>query len=680
MNKKLTPFILLTSALLLIGTKATAQVTIGGSVYGGGNYAPVTGSASVTIEQDGATVNGNVYGGGNNITLDGATPYGVNASDVEMTAGTVLGNVSGVHGGVYGGCNVKGTVIGDSEVKIYGGTIGCQDSLNNFKTVDVFGGGLGEQTSVKGDVTVTVNKTGSVAPTIYGDVYGGSALGQVNDEPSDKTTVNILEGTLHSVEETITGGFKIYHGGNVYGGGLGQTGSENVTKGQVNGVVTVNIGTGTVETSGDYAGYTNTPNTGNATIGGNVYGCNNTNGSPQEDVTVNIFKTAHVSGINTIDDEGYAIANVFGGGNQANYLVNKYANVNIYACDNTIERVFGGGNAAATNDVNTMIQGGRFAQVFGGGNGEVTAANVTGNINLGIHGGYVGQFYGASNQNGNITGTISVVVDNDGPCEDELEINELFCGGNFANITGDLETDIACSEGDMKINNLYGGCNQANISGHVVLNVYGGIYDNVFGGSKGTSTTAANIGGDVTLNLYGGTIGNAFGGSNVNGNIEGIITVNVLDIEGDCPLNVTNIYGGSNLTSYTPTGTVTSPVVNVVHIKNGVSGNVYGGSKGEEGTTTNVNANPLVNIGYNADMNGFITPTSTYLTDHAALLTAPRAIIAGSVFGGGDAAVVNGDTEILLRNRAKVFGNVYGGGNMGEVNGNTKVIVNGANN
>jgi len=242
-------------------------------------------------------------------------------------------------------------------------------------------------------------------------------------------------------------------------------------------------------------------------------------------------------------------------------------------------------------------------------------------------------------------------------------------------------TTIDCSNsGDLTINNLYGGCNQANIeNGSVTLNVYGGHYINVYGGSCGTPDEGADIDGNVTLNLYGGTIENAFGGSNVKGNIAGTITVNVIDIEGECPLYVTNIYGGSNMTSYSPGSDVTvSPVVNVVHAKNGIAGNVYGGSKGVSGTEVDVNSSPLVNIGYNSDMNAYLP--STYLDFISTTLgNKPRAIVAGDVYGGGDAATVVGNTKIMLRNRAKVFGNVYGGGNMGEVTGNTKVIVNGDN-
>ena len=70
--------------------------------------------------------------------------------------------------------------------------------------VNVFGGGLGQSTTTEGNVTVNFGDANN-APVHYGDIYGGSALGQVN--AADKqTTVNFAKGTLT---------------GNIYGGGLG---------------------------------------------------------------------------------------------------------------------------------------------------------------------------------------------------------------------------------------------------------------------------------------------------------------------------------------------------------------------------------------------------------------------------------------------------------------------------
>ena len=613
-----------------------AKARVNGGIYGGGSLATTVGNPVVTLTNGALT---NVYGGGKAADVNGAPTVNINGGTVSTS--------------VYGGCDSQGNVSGNITVNVMSGVIGT-----------VFGGGFGSSTTTSGNVEVNIDSLANIpAPIIYGDVYGGSAFGTVNNEATDETSVNIYSGSIT---------------GDVYGGGLGESG--NNVKGTVNGKITVNVGSGTVNTTTGFAITTE----GNASIGGSVYGGNNTGGSPQDDVYVNIWKARG------------SIANVFGGSNAADYApengsptTSKKARVHIYGCDNTIYRVFGGGNAAASPSVETFIEGGTFNQVFGGGNGELGpsyGADINGTVDLGIHGGNVGQFFGGSNQNGDISGAINVVVDNTSNCG-SLVIDEFFCGGNFVDITGNLETDILCSEG-MVVHDLYGGCNQANISGNVVLNVYGGIYTNVYGGSKGlkadpsavppVSAHPANIEGSVTLNLFGGTMENVFGGSNENGNINGRIVVNVLDImDTQCPLNITNIYGGSNLTDYTPTNSsIISPVVNIVHIKNGIWGNVYGGSKGAIGaaTPTLLRANPQVNVGYDASMDTYIPSTGS---NAYSVPIAPRAIVSGSVFGGGDAATVEGSTIIYLRNRSKVFGNIYGGGNMGEVKGNTKVIVNG---
>jgi len=644
-----------------------------GTLYGGANAANIGTSenhSDITVDINSGIV-ANVFGGNNTSgTIHGTIQ--VNIDKTSDACGWYVGNV-------YGGGNLA-SYTGSPQVNI----------LNGLVTTDVYGGGLGSSATVTGNPVVTING-GSVGNDVFGggseaavngatyvtvttgtigrDVYGGGALANTG-----ATTVDILGGTITR---------------DVYGGGLGD-GSHSPKE---NGLVTVNIGEAAGATSGSNA---LTEHSGNATIGGNVYGCNNSAGSPQDDVTVNIYGTAHTEGVNTISDNGYAIANVFGGGNAADYApenglsnTTKKATVHVYGCQNTIERVFGGGNAAATASVVTDIQGGHISTVFGGGNGELGpsyAANVNGTVNLNIHGGNVGEFYGGSNQNGTITGQITTVVDNEGPCP-SLTITEFFCGGNFVDITTDLTTTIDCS--DSHITYLYGGCNQANITGNVTLNLCGGTYEYVFGGSKGRAAQAAvgepgdpgyqpavtalsaNITGNVTLNLYGGTITNVFGGSNVLGNITGTITVNVLDNEStSCPLIITNIYGGSNLTDYQPTDpSLVSPIVNVVHAKYGISGNVYGGSKGEAGTTTTVKANPRVNIGYEPGM----TLPATYNPASYSRQTT----IQGNVFGGGDAAKVEGNTEIHLNKHSKVLGNVYGGGNMGQVNGSPRVIVNG---
>ena len=229
----------------------------------------------------------------------------------------------------------------------------------------------------------------------------------------------------------------------------------------------------------------------------------------------------------------------------------------------------------------------------------------------------------------------------------------------------------------------------------MTLNVYGGTFTNVYGGSKGVAVAAsatdeqkenasADITGDVTLNLYGGAISeNAFGGSNVNGKINGKITVNVLENEGSaCELSINNIYGAGNQTPYTPTYTPTSgterisPVVNIIH---GTVANVFGGAKGSTATVT---SSPQVNIGYDGTtMATLLTGLTQDATNYTSTITDPANFVAevtGNVYGGGDEAQVTGNTSVYLRKSNSTVGSLFGGGNKADVSGNTSVnVING---
>ena len=610
----------------LNGTNVYGDI-YGGSALGSVNSESANPLNTTTINLQSATLHGSVFGGGmgdNNTTPNPTTA---------ISNGNAVVNINAFNPyltGVYGGANVNGLVYGNIEVNINANVGTDQNGL------DIFGGGLGENTGTIGNVTVTMGSlSGDPAPIVYGDIYGGSALGSVNDEGSDLTTVNIYSGTIT---------------GNIYGGGLGEAGQANVSKGQVNGAVIVNIGSTDGAQVPTYSGF--------ATINGSVYGCNNTNGSPQDNVTVNVYKTGHTqknAASYTQDDATYAIDQVFGGGNQADYSPadGKKATIHVFSCDNTIRRLFGGGNAAAASGVVTIIDGGRLGYVFGGGNGEVTAANIgSGGTDLQIHGGNIAQLFGGSNKNGIVEGTMGVSIDNDGDCGQDMFIAEFFCGNNEAPLTTDIEATIGCGT---HFGDVYGGCNLADMTGNIILNIEGGRMANVYGGSKGSDGDAADITGSVTLNIKGGYIEqNAFGGSNVNGNITGAITVNVDWMQSSCADGqfLGNVYGGSNLATYTPTTAGNYPAV---YIKNGtVSGNVYGGGKG---STAVVTSNPNVTVG---------DATQGYV-----------AVVTGDVYGGGDAAAVIGTPTVSVINKSNTsIGSVYGGGNAADVSA-TNVTIDG---
>ena len=630
-------------------------------VYGGGYGASTTTSAGITVNLNGSVVYGDLYGGS---ALGGVNASTNNTTTVTVSTATLHGSVFGggkgdnnttatsegnaivnieVYDqyltGIYGGANVRGLVKGNINVNIKA-NVGASGDGNSL---DIFGGGYGAATNTNGSVTVTIgDEAGTYQPEIYGDIYGGSALGNVNDAAADITTVNFLNGTLH---------------GNLYGGGLGQKNGVNgatsdiaaLVKGQV--VVNISSSTQTV---------------GNCHIdlrGVTIYGCNNTNGSPQDDVTVNIYKTAHLE-----TNGGYAIDQVFGGGNQADYAPEnglasstKKTTVHIYGCDNTIRRVFAGGNAAAATGVASIINGGRFDDVFGGGNGEVTAANIgAGGTNLQVHGGSINRLFGGSNEKGTITGQMGVSIDSEGGCDDEMFITEFFCGNNLANIGEEggqpvtINATIGCGT---KFGSVYGGCNLATIYGSVNLTIEGGEMEYVYGGSKGSNSQAANITGNVHLIIKGGDIDNVFGGSNINGNIGGSITVDIVKDPNPCKWDIGNVYGASNLAAYTPSSSSGNyPEVNV---KNGtINGSVYGGGKGGSAVVT---SNPKVTIGDN--------------------VAAHCVIIAQNVYGGGDAAAVSGSTQVIYNdnNANSTVVKLFGGGNAANVSGATSVTLTSGN-
>ena len=626
--------------------------TVNENFYGGGNLGKVAGNATSVLED--CTVNGNVYGAGYSASLPT-----VEVRDAGFTKNPNYNKNSGMfEPGVFSGTTTfTWQNAGAAGKTLTNGQLGS-DLTNHILYTNADLTTLGR---VMGNVSVTI--TGN--SHIVGDVYGGGALSDANTNASNTTTVYILGGT---------------YDGNIYGGGQGRLADVDndidAVAAKVNGVVTVNIGED--DGAGNYSGDANL-------TASSVYGCNNTNGSPQADVFVNVYKTARTAGTNTVADAGYAIDQVFGGGNAANYAPEdgaaastKKATVHIYTCDNTIRRIFGGGNAAAAQGVATIVDGGRFDWAFGGGNGEVTAANVgSGGVNLTINGGTFNHLFNGSNKNGTIGGPVTATLTSASGCDEDIK--EYFCGNNLMPITSDLSTTIVCNtEHPVYITDLYGGSNLASITGNVTLNVEGGVIDNVYAGSKGTNETDASISGDVLLNIHGGTIGNAFGGSNVNGTIGGTITVNVYE-SSECALSIDNVYGGGQLAPYShSTG---YPEVNI--IKGTVNQDVFGGGLGAGAVVT---GSPKVTIGakresvaYPCRVGGdvFGGGNAAAVNGNTDVEVTNQAVVNRNIFGGGNAAAVSTNTEVKLTGAAKVYGNVYGGGNQGVVGGNTKVIVNG---
>ena len=638
----------------------------------GAIFAPAGQTASsVTVDGD-AEIFGNIYGAGrgddryknaeitfkvNNTTTDDYTQLGQIAGNVELTVGgnaKIHGSVYGaglgisgftnmarlygnttltvkedavIDGGVYGGgengiVDQNASGYGNTIVNIIGGTIG-----SSAKTANVHGGGLGSQTRVVGSVNLTVGEANATSgATIYGDVYGGSAEGKTNGDTSltsgATTTVTLNAGTIN---------------GSLYGGGLGTQSNPA----DVYGPVQVNVFSGTVNTTSDAGS-------------GAVYGCNNVAGAPQNTVKVDIYKTdSHDVGSDEDDpsDDVYAIDAVYGGGNMASYTYTAngqaYPQVTVHNCDNSIKYVYGGGNAANVPATKVTIWGGnRIGNVFGGGHGDKNAnpqkeANVTGNTEVNIYGGTIGKVFAGSNSKGTIGGTnMKLTVNKQSETEGEtacgMHIDEVYGGGKEADGKAGA-VSVGCTGGEGEgIGTLYGGANNADI---------------------GTSANKSNI----ALNITGGSIGNIFGGNNNGGTIYGTITVNVdwtdkaapattSGTSSSCVNTIGNVYGAGNIAAYTG-----SPKVNILNAI--TTGSVFGGGKGADAVVT---GNPEVVIGDKDDTN-----ESSHHVE-----------IGKSVFGGGDAAAVKGESKVTLNVCGTLINeDVYGGGNAAPVY-STNVTIN----
>jgi len=590
----------------------------------GGGYIGVAQNSHIYIT--GGEI-GNVYGGSMTPTSTNNT-WMTQTTDIRMYGGTVKG---GIYGGHYQGTGNAGKIHQTTNVNIVNGQVGDVAALTDASKMGyVHGGGFGSGTSVGGNVDVTIgDATATESLVIYGDVYGGSALGTVNTNASNHTNVTLNKGIIN---------------GSLYGGGLG----DNSTAANVNGPVTVTVNGGTVNTT-------------SANGSGAVYGCNNLNGAPQNTVAVIINGTDPAPGTNA-----YALDAVYGGGNQANYTYGT-PTVTVNNCDNSIAYVYGGGNAASVPGTDVQIYGGnKIGNVFAGGNGTNGAADVTGNTRARIYGGTIGRVFGGSNSAGTIGGTISVEINKTGSCP--MHIDEVYGGGNMAaSKAGSIS--IGCTGGaDEGIGDVYGGANAAAITGNITLDIAGGSIQRLFGGNN----ASGNISGSITVNVDWDTdnpcgynyLGTVYGG----GNQAAYSPTSV----GSYP--AVNIKNGTVSSSVFGGGLGSTAVVTsnpVVKMTGGQAANVYGG-----GMQADVNGNTTVSIeggtvttdvyggGMQADVSGNVTVNISKSG------TPGTVIIGHDVYGGGALANtntgnLNGDscnTVVNLYPGATIGHDVYGGG------------------
>ena len=722
--------------------------TVNGSVYGGsalgavnatsikdgnGNITGYTPTADKTAHVNiyGGAVTGSVFGGGLGEKTGVSDIAAQNFGDaiISMEGGSV-GDA------IYGGANANGVLKADAKVTLLGGTIngGSKDTSKDV----VFGGGKGEPTLVNGSVWVNVgNSNHTGAAIIYGNVYGGSALGNTSASGSldalvfdaTKTTnVNLYAGTIN---------------GNVFGGGLGRQYKAEVVadpehdveaQPEVTAVESFVGGDVNVLLDGAQLNCTFTGTGDNRMpLTGQIFGANNLNGTPKGHVkvwvkrTIGTDKSSGAALAKDLDQRGgldpysYDVAAVYGGGNKADYVpadalldpavegnqakIDKaYAEVVIDDCNETsIEYVYGGGNAAAVPATEVTINGDYIIdQVFGGGNGKSTATFTNPGANVGIYdvdgtptnygtgiaetklvGGQVHVVYGGSNTLGNVRGgtKLNRNVSNDCP----LKVGEIYGAGQVAPMDGDVNIILECMPED--------------------------FVSQVFGGAKN-----AEINGNVTLTVTSGKFGRVFGGNNLGGSINGSITVNVYE-DGCRSLIIGELYGGGYNAPYSIYGCTKSGETWTAK----ESGTPYFEGNPENRIDVEVNVYSCTSIG--KVFGGGYGATAKVIGNTHVWINTMQGIVngvdqtygenvyigkIGQVFGGGNAAPVKGDVTIDIgtatvnkehstgqdaekigiriisgadylnaesNTSTSITAGIYGGGNAADVDGNVTMNI-----
>ena len=625
------------------------------------------------------TCTGNVYGGSQG-DIDTTSEAWVSMG--RSNSATVVINGGSIMGCVFGGAE-QGTMSGNTHVTINGGTIGSV--VGNGSTAYIYG-------------------------DVYAAGYGCDDPGECNSNAHNDSTdasvqmgigwhPGLLAGRVFGNSQVDALGGHIL--GSVYGGGSFASVGDDKPGFPVNGNTTVNIGS--AAQAGD-------PKKG-VTIDGSVFGANNFDGTPFGNTTVNIYSTAHTTddsltvdngatyvvsgdqypvGLKAIEapydtltiedisssklngmrkpltkDSRYALQSVYGGGNMATHnpiAADGTTLVHVYYCEeNTIRFLYGGGNAADTKNNHVILEGGHIKNVFGGGNGAGVGnpgANVHGTAITEVQGGIIDSVFGGSNARGYVD-NIVLSIDNASGC-DQL-ISNAFGGGDQAEGNGG-EITLRCG---VKFDNFYAGSNNADIGNraawdtgsraNIILNIEGGSFTNVFGANNAGGT----VYGDVIVNYSGGNIKNLYGGGNAGGNVMGNIILNIdVDPDDTCAdgLRLDYVYGGGKNAGYTPYDPFSaSPRVNIMN-------NRYHSGTGHTAADSSfIEIQDVFGGGYGVT---------------AEVIGYPRVVIGGF----GDSTVHRNagtpkDTTYTYSRGARIYGNVYGGGNAAPLNGNASVIV-----
>ena len=671
------------------------STTVGGNVYGGGEESGVGGSTQVFINNTGTAGTGNVFGAGKGLETDYTAALVKGNSTVTMSNGNVKGNI-------YGGGELAsvGTFTfdttdpykiatwtdetGTTTVSISGGTVGnvndytydADNRLAHTNGGNVFAGSKGvlkkSDNNYLSDwikfarVRNTVLTVSGENTRIMSNIYGGGEIGSVGYLDASGAPVEGC-GTSVTVSNGIIGteikksDKTQYTFGSVFGGGYGsdlETTIEGETDpnapklfaGRIYGNTSVTMSDGAVKASvyggGEMAsvggnatvtvsgGTIGIPKDGDKQFGGatmgNVYG----GGSGNKNIVRagQIFGNTTVSISQAENKTTRIYHNIYGGGAYGSVGTFEYTTTTTDPEYPGIEKVTGissctsGGTATITITGGTIgADGKENGMIFGSSRGDVGApgsrddlmawvnnANVTiGTVNSATGPTIMGSVYG-SGENGHTLNNTDVTIHS----------------GKIGIDSGDdviVGTTTYEAYNYPYRGNVYGGgCGTDKYytseipEGHTATDGEGDSYNPKAGIVQGTATVTID-GGYIVHNVYGaGAMGSVGGGAEAT---SGKTTI--------------NISGGR--IGYDGDG----------------NGHIFGAARGEYGVSTA--ASGLANVRETAvNINYTTTPTADNEGKTAQL-------IAGSVFGGGEAGTVKESVAVNMTG-GLILKDLYGGG------------------
>ena len=667
------------------GTQVNLQdnISVTNNVFGGGNRGDVNGA--VQVNMTGGDVMQDLYGGGalaNTNTTTGATTVNLFGGSIHGDAyGGGLGQLEpAIEATVYG--NVTVNLGNPSEAEVdnatatifyptyntvttnlirLNGTTASDTTFTVPATGRIFGGNNLNGTP-KGTITVNIYRTNygtknkhdkkeltdtvNISPYELSAVYGGSNLAKYDPTTPESPIVVYINGCGYTSIRQVYGGgnaapapatmvvmngtYEVYQ---VFGGG---NGNDPICK---DGVWYANPGADIGIYEVDQTTYNN------ASSSLKYSDANYNSGKYYLKYADNSASNSKI-GTTHVELLGGYIHSAYGGSNTLGNIIKK-ANVivgddNYQPCRLQVGDVFGGSREAYMSggvgiDLR-CIEG--MDVIFGGAD----AADVNGDIELNIYGGYYKKVFGGNNRKGIIHGSITVNIKEEGCLP--IEIDELYGGGNmapysiydFKQVNGEWVPRESSTDGSAVANTPYGG-----INGGPTINIISATkIGTIFGGGLGAP--ALVVGNPhININMENGTISGAYYGDqyfviNERYNMDNP-NYKYKDADGN-----KLILNGENHSRF---------------IQMGEIGTVYGG-----GNEAKVQGSTYINIGTGQVSTNHNGQTLTNVAGTDSIRN--KAIITGSVYGGGNNADVLENTYINIGN-GQIKQNVYGGGRMGSV-------------